>query len=98
MACLIVLGTVLVSVLGHKWSQLIGPRYPRLAGSDPTPALRRGGHDLGGDSGGSLSVQVEGLSQADAPARPGASFPVFGRAAEPMRTPSKRAPCRPVFL
>jgi hypothetical protein len=30
-ACSLVAGTPVVSVLGHKWSQLIGPRYPRLA-------------------------------------------------------------------
>ncbi len=34
-ACSLAAGTVMVSVLGHKWSQLIGPRCPRLAGSDP---------------------------------------------------------------
>lgn len=54
--------------------------------------MHRGGHDLGGDPGKSLSVQVEALVQADTPVKPGASFPVSGRAAEPMRTPSKRAP------
>jgi len=39
-------------------------------------------------------VQVEALVQADAPGKPGAGFPVSGRAAEPMRTPPQRAPCR----
>ena len=39
-------------------------------------------------------MQVEALVQADAPAKPGAGFPVSGRAAGPMRTPAKRAPCR----
>ena len=34
-ACSVATGTAVVSVLGHKWSQLIGPRYPRLAASDP---------------------------------------------------------------
>src|SRR5262249_40744568 len=47
------------------------------------------GRDLGGDHGGSLSVQVEALVQADAAAKPGASFPVAGRATEPTCTPSK---------
>ena len=36
-------------------------------------------------------MQVEALVRADAPVKPGASFPVSGRAAEPMRTPLKRA-------
>src|SRR5262249_42250025 len=85
-------GTAVVSVLGHKWSQLTGPGYPRLAGSDPNSGLHCGGHDLGGDPGRSLSVQVEALVQADARAKPGAGFPVSGRAAEPMSTPPKRAP------
>ena len=58
-----------------------------------TPAPHRGGHDLGGDPGGSLSVQVEALVQADVPVKRGAGFSVSGRAAEPMRTPPKRAPC-----
>ena len=40
-------------------------------------------------------MQVEALVQADAPAKPGVGFPVSGRAAEPMRTSPKRAPCRP---
>jgi hypothetical protein len=39
-------------------------------------------------------VQVEALVQADAPAKPGGSFPVSDRGAEPMRTPPKRAPYR----
>ena len=59
-----------------------------------TPALHCGRHDLGGDPGGSLSAQVEALVQADAPGKPGAGFPVSSRAAEPTRTPPKRAPCR----
>jgi len=46
-------------------------------GPNSGPGLRR--HDLGGDPGGSLSVQVEALPQADAPAKPGADFPVSGR-------------------
>ena len=33
-------------------------------------------------------------SRQDARAMPGAGFPVAGRAAELMRTPPKRAPCR----
>jgi hypothetical protein len=33
-------------------------------------------------------VQVEALVQADAPAKPGAGFPVSGRAAESTCTPS----------
>lgn len=39
----VAVGTAVVSVLGHKWSQLIGPRHPRRAVSDPNsgPALRR---------------------------------------------------------
>ena len=32
-----------------------------------------------------MSVQVEGLPHADAPVKPGAGFPVSGRAAELMR-------------
>ena len=44
--------------------------------------------------GGPLSVQVEALVQADAPVKLGVGFPVSGRAAEPMRTPPKRAPYR----
>jgi len=41
------------------------------------------------------SVQVEALLQAEARAKQGAGFPVSCRVAEPMRTPPKRAPCRP---
>src|SRR5215468_3043088 len=86
-------GTAVVSVLGHKWSQLTGPGYPRgWLDQTRTPALRCGGHYLGGDPGRSLSVQVEAIVQADARAKPGAGFPVSGRAAEPMSTLPKRAP------
>ena len=92
--CSVAAGTAVVSVLGHKWSQLIGPRYSRLAGSDPNSGPRCGGHNLSGDPGGSLSVQVEAIVQADAPVKPGASFPISGWAAEPMCTSSKRAHCR----
>ena len=68
--------------------------YLRLAGSDPNSGPRYGGHNLSGDPGGSLSVQVEAIVQADAPVKPGASFPISGWAAEPMCTSSKRAHCR----
>ena len=37
-------------------------------------------------------MQVEALVPAYAPAKPGPGFPVSGWAAEPMRTPPKRAP------
>ena len=93
-ACSVAAGTAVVSVLGHKWSQLIGPRCPRLAGRTRTPVLHCGGYDLGRAPGRSLSVQVEALAQVDAPAEPGTCFPVAGRAAEPTCTPSKRAPYR----
>jgi len=50
-----------------------------------------GGHDLEETPAGPPSVQVEALVQADAPGKPGGGFPVSGQAAEPMRTPPKRA-------
>jgi hypothetical protein len=96
-ACSVAAGTAVGSVLGHKWSQLAGPRSPGWLRRTRTPVLRRGGHDLGEDPGGSLSVQVEALVQADAPAKPGGSFPVSGRGAEPcarrqgVRLPFKAA-------
>ena len=34
-ACLVAAVTAVVSVLGHNWSQLTGPRCPRSAASDP---------------------------------------------------------------
>jgi len=87
-ACSLAAGTAVGSVLGHKWSQLIGPRYLRLAASGRTSALHRGGRNPGGDPGTSLSVQVEALVQADARAQPSADFPASGRA-----EPGSRAPC-----
>ena len=54
--------------------------------------MHRGGCDPGADPGRSPSVQVGALVRADARAKQGAGFPVSGRAAEPMRTPPKRAP------
>ena len=92
--CSVAAGTAVVSVLGHKWSQLTGPRSPWMADRTRTPALHCGAHDLGRAPGRSLSVQVEALLQADAPAEPAPTFPISGRAAGPMRTSSKRAPCR----
>src|SRR5215813_3554766 len=96
-ACSLAAGTTVGSVLGHKWSQLIGPRYLRLAASGRTSALHRGGRNPGGDPGTSLSVQVEASSRPTrALSRVPTSLPPAGpnRAAEPMRTPPKRAPYR----
>ena len=62
----------------------IGPEFPPCTAADMP---------RGRDPGGSLSVQVEALVQADVPVKRGAGFSVSGRAAEPMRTPPKRAPC-----
>ena len=87
---------------GHRGGLSFGPQMVSVDRAEipcgwldrtRTPSLHCGGHDLGGDPGGSLSVQVEALVQADAPAKPGAGFPVAGRAAEPMGTPPGRAPC-----
>src|SRR5215831_16667229 len=90
-ACSLAAGTTVGSVLGHRWSQLIGPRYLRLAASGRTSALHRGGRNPGGDPGTSLSVQVEALVQADARAQPSADFPASGRA-EPGSRAHAHAP------
>src|SRR5262249_46064853 len=90
-ACSLAAGTTVGSVLGHKWSQLIGPRYLRLAASGRTSALHRGRRNPGGDPGTSLSVQVEALVQADARAQPRADFPASGRA-EPGSRAHAHAP------
>ena len=90
-ACSLAAGTAVGSVLGHKWSQLIGPRYLRLAASGRTSALHRGGRNPREDPGTSLSVQLEALVQADACAQPSADFPASGRA-EPGSRAHAHAP------
>ena len=90
--CSMAVGIAVVSVLGHKWSQLAGPRYPRLAASDPNsrPALRRtclGRRPQRVPVGAGRSPRTGRRAH-----QAGCRFPVSGRAAEPMRTPPKRAP------
>ena len=93
-ACSVAAGTPVVSVLGHKWSQLIGPRY--LAAGWIGPELRPcSAADMPWEETPAGPV---GAGRSPRPGRrarqAGCRFPVSGRAAEPMRTPSKRAPYR----
>jgi hypothetical protein len=87
---------------GHRGGLSFGPQTVSVDRAE-TPAASWIGPELRPctaidviweDLGRSLSVQVEALVQADAPAKPDAGFPVSGRAAEPTCTPSKRAPYR----
>jgi hypothetical protein len=95
-ACSVATCTAVVSVLGHKWSQLIGPRYPRLAASDPMlrPCTAA---DVIREQTRQIPVGA-GRSPRPGPTRAlsrvPTSLPPAGpkRAAEPMRTPSNRAP------
>ena len=65
-------GTAVVSVLGHKWSQLKGRDTCGWLHRTRTPAMHCGAHDPGRVPGRSLSVQVEALAQADARVQGGA--------------------------
>src|SRR5215469_14964783 len=91
-ACSMAAGTAVVSVLGHKWSQSRGPRYPGWLDRTRIPALRYGGHDLEGDPGGSLSVQVEASSRQT---RPPSQVPA---SPSPARAPGPCARRRSVHL
>ena len=97
MACLIMVGTGVVSVLGHNWSQLRGRKYrrppwmghqfsPSTAGgviSDAPPAPYRCRHEpLPGIAAGLVVVPSSVVYC-------GPDLP-----AEPTYTPLKRAPCR----